>query len=267
MIAPMRAAVAVAHRDLLLYRSYRTRFYSTLVTAFVGVTLFYYVSRLVTSPEVGSPDDYFAFVVVGTMTLELLTSTLTAPIATLRAEMVAGTFERIVVSPFGPVATIFSMTIFPVVLGLVTSFLTMVFAVVVFGLDIAFPDALLGFPVAVLSACSFAPFGMFLAAVVLIVKQTSAGAGLVVTGISLVAGLYFPVNLLPDWIQWASDVQPFTPAADLLRHVLIDTPLEGSAAEDVLRLVAFTVVTLPLSIFALRRGVLRSQRNGTITEY
>jgi ABC-2 type transport system permease protein len=89
----------------------------------------------------------------------------------------------------------------------------------------------------------------------------------VVTGISLVAGLYFPVSLLPDWIQWASNVQPFTPAADLLRHVLIDTPLEGSAAGDVLRLVGFTAVTLPLSILALRGGVLRSQRQGTITEY
>ena len=76
---------------------------------------------------------------------------------------------------------------------------------------------------------------MMLAAIVLLVKQTNAGAGLVVTGISLVAGLYFPVSLLPDWIQWASNVQPFTPAVDLLRYLLIGTPLEGSAMADLLK--------------------------------
>ncbi len=252
---------------MLLYRSYRTRFISTLITALVGVTLFYYVSRLINSPEVGSPDDYFGFVVVGTMTLEILTSTLTAPIGSLRAEMIAGTFERIVVSPFGPVPTIFSMTLFPVLLGLLTSFITLVFAVVVFGLALNFPDAILAFPVAVLAAFSFAPFGMLLAAVVMIVKQTNAGAGLIVTGVSLIAGLYFPVSLLPDWIQWASEVQPFTPAAELLRYLLIGTPLDNPAVVDVLKLVGFTVVMMPLSAVALRGAVRRSRRSGTITEY
>lgn len=267
MIAHLRAAAAIFARDLLLYRSYRSRFVSSLITGCVGITLFYYVSRLISSPVVGSPDEYFGFVVIGTMTLEILTSTLTAPIGTLRSEMIAGTFERIVVSPFGPVFSIVSMTLFPVFLGLVISFITLVFAVVVFGLGLTFPSALLALPVALLGAFTFAPFGMFLAAIVLIVKQTNAGAGLVVTGVSLVAGLYFPVSLLPDWIQWASDVQPFTPAADLLRKLLIDTPLQGSAWLDVLKLIGFTAVTLPLSMLALRAGANRSRRSGTITEY
>ncbi len=252
---------------MLLFMSYRTRFFSALVTPFVGITLFYYVSRLVQSPEVGSPDDYFGFVVVGTMTLEVLTATLTAPIVTLRGEMIAGTFERMVVSPFGPVATIVSLTLFPVLLGMVTAVLTLVFAMAVFGLGLNFPAALLAVPVALLGSIVFAPFGMLLAAVVVVAKQTNAGAGLIVTGVSLVAGLYFPVNLLPGWIQWASDVQPFTPATELLRNLLIDTPLSGSAAVDVLKLLGFTAVTLPLAWVALHAGIRRSRRIGTITEY
>jgi ABC-2 type transport system permease protein len=267
MSAQVRAALAVARRDMLLFVSYRTRFVSTLVTGLVGVTVFYYVSRLVSSPQVGSPDEYFGFVVVGTMTLEVLTSTLTSPLGTLRAEMLAGTFERVVISPFGPVATVFSLIIFPALLGLLTGFLTLVFAVVVFGLGLNWPDALLALPVALLGAFSFAPFGLLLAAAVLLFKQTNAGAGLVVTGVSLVAGLYFPVSLLPGWIRWTSDIQPFTPAAELLRRLLIDTPLTGSAAGDVAKLVGFSVVTLPIALMALRGAVRRSRRSGTITEY
>jgi len=52
----------------------------------------------------------------------------------------------------------------------------------------------------------------------LLVKQTVMGASFIVSAISLVAGLYFPISLLPGYLRWASDVQPFTPAVDLLRH-------------------------------------------------
>ena len=56
-----------------------------------------------------------------------------------------------------------------------------------------------------------------MAAAVVVFKQTNAGATFIVTGVTLLAGVYFPVALLPGWIEWASDVQPFTPALDLLR--------------------------------------------------
>ena len=65
MNAAIRAAAAVCVRDFRIWSSYRMRFVSTLFAAVFGVTLFYYVSRLVNSPDVGSADDYFGYVVVG----------------------------------------------------------------------------------------------------------------------------------------------------------------------------------------------------------
>jgi ABC-2 type transport system permease protein len=106
-----------------------------------------------------------------------------------------------------------------------------------------------------------------MAAAVLVFKQTNAGAAFVISGLSLVSGFYFPVSLLPDWIQWASDVQPFTPAVDLMRHLLIGTPTSDSPAVEAAKLVGFAVVMLPIATLVLRASVQRSRRNGTITEY
>jgi ABC-2 type transport system permease protein len=89
----------------------------------------------------------------------------------------------------------------------------------------------------------------------------------VVAGISLLAGIYFPVELLPGWIRWASDVQPFTPAVDLLRHLLVDTPLGDGAGLDLLKLILFAAILMPLSVTALQAAVRRSRRLGTIIEY
>jgi ABC-2 type transport system permease protein len=243
------------------------RFVTTFFTTAVSLTLFYYVSRLVNSDRVGSPDDYYAFVVVGIIIFAVLTSTLTMPVATLRAELMAGTFERMVLSPFGPVRGVMSLMLFPLLLALATSVLSLLYAGVVFGLELRWPQALAGVPIALLGAVAFAPFGLLMTSAVVLFKQTNAGATFIITGVTLLAGVYFPVTLLPGWIQWASDVQPFTPAVDLLRHFLVDTPLTGSMLVELVKLVAFPAVMLPLSIAVLGAAVRRSRRLGTVIEY
>lgn len=261
------AAGAVCKRDFLLFASYRSRIVTTFFTAAVGLTLFYYVSRLVHSRAVGSPNEYYAFVVVGLIIFEVLTSTLTIPVATLRAELQTGTFERIVLSPFGPVRTIASLMIFPVALAMWIGVGSLVFAGLVFGLALHWATVPLALPVALLGAASFAPFGLLMAAAVVMFKQTNAGATFVITGVTFVAGVYFPVALLPGWIRWASEVQPFTPTVDLLRHLLVATPLRAPAAVELAKLVGFAVLSLPVALLLLRAAVRRSRRLATVIEY
>jgi ABC-2 type transport system permease protein len=261
------ATLGMAQRDWLLFISYRTRFLTQLLSGFFSLVLFYYVSRIVGSRVFPSPDDYFAFAVVGLVVMQVLVSTLgTLPLA-LRQELVAGTLERLVVSPFGAVASIAAMAWFPFVLALVNGMLGLTFATLVFGLQLEWDTAALAAPVGTLGALAFAPFALLVAAAVILVKQAGAGAGFIVTGISLVGGFFFPVTLLPDWIEWASEVQPFTPALDLLRHLLVGTTLIGSPWTPVLKLAGFAALLLPLSLMLLRLSIRVAQRRGTIIEY
>jgi ABC-2 type transport system permease protein len=260
------AAGAIFKRDLLLFASYRARLFTTFFTMAVSLTLFYYVSRLVTSKQVGSPDEYYAFVVVGLIIFGVLTSTLSTPVATLRAELQAGTFERMVLSPFGPVRAIASLLLFPLTLALVVGVASLLYAAIVFGLDLRWGTVPLAIPAAALGALAFAPFGLVMTALVVLFKQTNAGATLVITGVTLLAGVYFPVALLPDWIEWASQVQPFTPAVDLLRNLLVGTDLPDAAWVELLKLLGFTALMLPVSLICLRAAVARSRRQGTIIE-
>jgi ABC-2 type transport system permease protein len=118
-----------------------------------------------------------------------------------------------------------------------------------------------------LGALAFAPFGLFMAAALVIFKQTRAGATFVVTMLTVVSGVYFPVLLLPSWIRWLSDVQPFTPAVDLLRNVLVGTPLRESELLNFVKLLAFPAVMLPLSILIMNAAVELARRQGTVIEY
>ena len=93
---------AVMRRDLHVYLSYRTRLVSQIMTAIFSLTLFYYVSRLVYVKGFPSHNAYFGFVVVGIALISVMYSCFS--IAELvRQELIAGTFDRLLLSPFGAV--------------------------------------------------------------------------------------------------------------------------------------------------------------------
>jgi ABC-2 type transport system permease protein len=261
------AAVGVVKRDWAVFRSYRTRFVSQIVSNILAIALFYYLSRIVGTRAFDSPDAYFAFAVVGLVVMEILIATMATLPLNLRQELVAGTLERLVLSPFGLVPAVVAMTVFPFVLAFAQGIVMLAIASLVFGMPIAWQTAPLAIPIALLGALSFLPFSLLIAGSVILVKQAGVGAGFIVTAISLVGGFLFPVALLPAWIEWMSEVQPFTPALDLLRHLLVDTPLAGSAWTTVAKLIGFAALLLPLSLLTLHRFIRLAQRRGTIIEY
>jgi ABC-2 type transport system permease protein len=259
--------MAVLKRDLLIAWSYRIRFLTGFIGGFVTVATFYYISRLVRVGDSFSPSEYFAFATIGIVIYQVLTATLTTPYMMVRQELVAGTFERMLLAPGGTVASIASLMIYPALYALFSVAVTLVFAAILFGLDLQWSTVPLALPLAILGVLAFAPFGVLLQASVVVGKKAPPGASYLVLGLSLIAGLYFPVALLPDWIEWASQVQPFTPAVDLLRWALAGQALTDPAWLAVTKLVGFALVALPISLAVMAAALRLTRRRGTILEY
>jgi ABC-2 type transport system permease protein len=261
------AGMAIVRRDALLFLSYRFRVLSQLAAVFFSISLFYYLSRMVNVTTFSSSDEYFGYAVVGIAILEVIGASLSGLPPALRQELVAGTFERLILSPAGAVTSTVAMLAFPMLVALVSGTVALMFGIVVFGLPIHWSTAPLAIPVALLAALAFAPFAIGIGGAVLAVKQAGRASGFVVTGLSLVGGFFFPVALLPSWIRWMSQVQPFTPSLNLLRHLLIGTPLVESEWLSFVKLISFSAALLPASIWFLSVSVRWAQRRGTIIEY
>jgi len=233
----------------------------------VSLTQFFYISRLVGSREFTSSQSYYAWVVIGMVTLAVLTSCLATPVLQLRQEILTGTFERFVLSPFGPVRGVLSLMVFPLLLAYATSLFTIAFAGVVFGLRLHWATAGIAIPIALLGAVSFAPFGLLMATGTILFKQTRGGTTFAITLVTVISGIYFPTVLLPHWLHWLVEIQPFTPAVELLRHELIGWPLTESVTVSLVKLVLFPAVMMPLMAWLLASAVELSRRRGTIVEY
>lgn len=266
LAAAARAFLAVLRRDLFIYMSYRTRFFSQAASTLFSLTLFYYVSRLVHVRGFSSPDDYYAYVVVGISLLGVIYSCFATP-GLVRQELVAGTLDRLILSPFGAVRSIIAMTLFPLAYAAVFATLSLGLACVVFGLHLHWSTIPLSVPMMGLTLLTFLPFGLLFAAVTIVVKQDNVGTNWVVGILALIGGMYFPLSLLPHWVQVAGKLQPFTPATEVLRHLLVNSPLSTSIGVSLAKLAVFAAVLLPASMFLLGAAVRLGQRRATIIEY
>jgi len=260
------AMAGIMRRDAILFVSYRSQLVAQFLGPLFSITLFYYISHLLTAKSIRSPGGYFGFVIIGLVIVQILTISLGVLPVTVRQELVSGTIERFLVSAHGPVNGILGTMLFPLLNAVLSGALMLTLAAVVFGLPLA-STAVLAIPVALLGVVAFMPFAFFLVALVMAFKQASSASQFIVAGIAIVGGLYFPIAVLPGWIRWTSEVQPFTPATDLLRHLLVGTTLVHPAAVELLKLVGFVAVLFPAGLMLLRASIRYGQRSGTIAEY
>ncbi len=260
------AFLAVMRRDLHIYLSYRTRLVSQILTSVFSLTLFYYISRLVHVSGFGSHNAYFGFVVIGISLVGVMYSCFSIP-ELVRQELIAGTFDRLLLSPFGAVRSVIAMTIFPMLYSFLLATITLSLGCLLFGLRLHWSTVPWSIPVIFLALLAFLPFGVLFAALTVVFKQGSMGTTWVIALLSIIGGLYFPISLLPGWVRTAGKLQPFTPATEVLRHLLVGSHPITPVGSALARVALFAAVLLPISILVLVRAIRIGQRRGTIIEY
>lgn len=259
------AIFATFKRDAAVFATYRLRPLTQFATMLLTLTMFYYIAKLVRPGAVGPGSAYFAYAVVGIVGLAVLTAALNIS-QIVRMELLSGTFERIVISPLGPLGGAISVAAFPILYAIGFAGVTLVIASGIFH----FPVRLEGIPpalaVSALAALAFACIGLMFVGMLLAFKSAS-GATWVIAALSLLGGVYFPVALFPEWIRWVSEVQPFTPTVALLRHLLLGIPSVDPVWLELVKLTGFTVVLVPISGTVLWLAIRVSRSRGTLLEY
>src|ERR1700761_6342578 len=120
-----------------------------------------------------------------------------------------GTIEYTFMAPVSRPVHLIGMGIYAVLYGMVRA--AAVFIAVVAFIGISVTNANYGAAVALLAiaSISFIGVGMMTAVLPLISPEKGTQLGFVAQGLMLVvSGVYYPVNVLPGWMQWIPDMSP-----------------------------------------------------------
>ena len=97
----------------------------------------------------------------------------------------------------------------------------------------------------------------------LISPEKGTQLGFIAQGLMLVvSGVYYPVSVLPEWMQWIAKISPATYALRGIRAAI----LEGTSAQwaDIWPLLVIGAVSVPLGLFTFRTGERYAKRHGKL---
>jgi len=174
-----------------------------------------------------------------------------------------GTIEYTFMAPLSRAMHLGGSGVFSVLYGLVRAIL--LFIVVAFFFGLSMPDANFAAALVLLliASVSFFGIGMMTAVLPLISPEKGAQLGFIAQGMLLVvSGVYYPVSVLPQWMQWLSTISPATYALRGIRASI----LEGAGLQwaNVWPLLVIGVVSIPLGLWVFSRGEIYAKRHGKL---
>lgn len=120
-----------------------------------------------------------------------------------------GTIEYMFMAPLSRAVHLGGMGLFAVIYGVLRTALLFVVIALFFGLHISQADFANALLLLVVCSISFVGLGMITAVLPLISPEKGAQLGFVAQGLLLVvSGIYYPVSILPQWMQWISKISP-----------------------------------------------------------
>jgi ABC-2 type transport system permease protein len=176
-----------------------------------------------------------------------------------------GTIEYTFMAPLSRPAHLLGMGAFAVVYGVIRTVLLFGLVAAVLHVHFGNPDFLTAALVLAVSSISFVGIGMMTAVLPLISPEKGTQLGFIAQGLLLVvSGVYYPVSVLPQWMQWISVVSPATYTLDGARRAVLDGAGPVAVWGDIWPLILTGAIAIPLGLYVFSRGERYAKRHGRL---
>jgi ABC-2 type transport system permease protein len=260
MIMLLRKACAFVQRDFRIESGYKSSFVMSIFQSLSLVVFLYFFGKLIaphSSPALSRfGGRYFPFAIIGLAFARYFDLTLKLFSESIRTAQMTGCLEAMLMS-----------SLYALISGAVQLLLILVAGALAFGVDLRgmnIPATLL---VLVLSVATFVACGVLSAATVVRLKKGDPFTWMLGGFGSLLGGAYFPIDVMPAWMQKVSSVIPITYSLDALRLTMLKGYSVNLVAKPVVTLTAIAVILLPASIALFVAAVRNGRKEGTLMQY
>lgn len=262
---------AFLRRDLLIAWSYRLAFVSEWGGLALQALTFWFVGKMI-DPSVlpaygGSPASYMEFVAIGIAMTAFVQLALSRVGQGLRAEQVQGTLESLLMTPTSPTTIQLGTVFYDLLYIPLRTGIFLLLTGLAFGLHFHGD----GFLPALVVLLAFIPFvwglGVANAGFLLTFRRGGGATGLVFTMLALFSGAFFPLDLLPGWLQGTAELNPIAIAIESMREPLLGGTGWAGVGDSLLVLLPISAVSLAAGFAAFRAALRRERRRGSLGLY
>lgn len=267
----MRASYAFIERNFNLVKRYwgwevvwlAYTIANALAVAFIGVG-----AGAITGQEVNT--DYFVlFLVIGTLVWHFLSVVFDNLSEVIAWERWEGTIEYTFMAPVHRYTHMLGQTLFSLTYGLLHTGIVLVAVAFFFRIDLSQANLPGAFVVLVAGSFSFIGFGIMASVLPLLFPERGAQMTHVIQAVLLLfSGVYYPITVLPQWMQTVAKFSPATYVLAGMREALLENAPMTSLWGYIWPLLVAAAIAIPVGMrifmsaerYAKRTG--RLKRNG-----
>jgi ABC-2 type transport system permease protein len=208
---------------------------------------------------------FMTFLLIGALLWSYLSMIFDVLSETVQWERWEGTIEYTFMSPTSRVTHLLGMGVYAVVYGIIRTAIVLGVAMVAFDLDLSAANYWAALVVLAVCSVSLVGFGVVAAVMPLLSPEKGQQVTYIISALLLlVSGVYYPVKVLPEWMQTMAQFSPVTYALEGARAALLggaDLPqLWGSLWP----LLIMGVVFVPMGLFVFNLGESYAKRTGKL---
>lgn len=261
--------LAFTPRGFLLASSYRLNFFGTYLGGVLLVVFFAVLPRLFGThpPAVAQYGDYFTFLLIGGIFSRYLSFGMRHFGRELEHEMVAGTLEPMLVTATPPVLVLLGPSLWVAVEGMLLMGVQFLAGVLFFEADFSRANWPAALAIGAVSLSALSAWGVLSAAFMLLFKRADPLSWLVDVTIYLLAGVYFPVSLLPVWLKVPAYLLPLSYSLEALRLALMRGQTLAQLSGYAGILLIFNALLIPVGVVVFRAALTRVKQTGSLGHY
>jgi ABC-2 type transport system permease protein len=205
------------------------------------------------------------YLAIGTLTWSYMANLFMAIAESVQWERWEGTIEYTMMAPISRMTYVLGSCIFGVVYGLARTAMVLVALAFAFHLSPNPHGLLPALAIVSLGSLSFVGIGIMAATLPLLFTEKGAQMTYVIEALLLlISGAYYPVSVLPAWIQPISRLSPATYVLSGTREVLQHQPTHAVMVGTLVPLAVIGVVSVPVGLYLWSRAERFAKKTGRL---
>ncbi len=266
-----RKPMAFVRKSFISATSYKLSFVMEFLNIFFSVAMFFFMSKLFGTAFIPHLEayggDYFSFVLIGIALNDYLGLAQGSMAGTIRGGQVMGTLEAMLVTQTEIPTIIFSAPLYSYIWTSIKVAAYLAVGVLGFSMNMQsanYGGALL---ILILTILAYSCVGIISACFIMVLKRGDPITWVFTTLSGLLGGLYYPISVLPEWLQKISHFLPITYALEGMRLALLKGHTVAQLKNNILALALFSIIMLPISIASFKYAVKKAKMDGSLTQY
>jgi ABC-2 type transport system permease protein len=270
-IAPVwrqvKASYALVERNINLSKRYWGWEIAFLVYTIAQSMAIVFIAEAPGANGRSNPHAHFLvlFLAIGTLTWSYMASMFQCIAESVQWERWEGTIEYTMMAPISRLTYMLGSCLFGVIYGLARTAVVLLALILTFHLSADSRGVLPALALVSVGSLSFVGLGIMASVLPLLFTEKGAQMTYVIEALLLlISGVYYPVSVLPAWIQPVSHLSPATYILAGTRDALLGQTTGSSLAPNLVPLAVIGIVSLPLGVWLWTWAETFAKRTGRL---